>query len=140
MNYVLGFLLQVDGSKIALIRKKRPAWQVGKLNGVGGAIDDFGEMTETSHDAMVRKFNQEAGVFIPKWELFGVLEIKKLESSISLFKKFQNGLVLKSDTDEIVDWYSTDIIYSNEVIPNLRWMIPVVLDGVQVHVEDSAGT
>jgi 8-oxo-dGTP pyrophosphatase MutT (NUDIX family) len=64
--FVCGFLtygaLRPD-SFVALIRKVRPSWQAGLLNGVGGHI----ESGETPHDAMVREFEEEAGVHVPRW-------------------------------------------------------------------------
>ena len=38
-EYVCGFLFSPDRKKVLLIRKRRPAWQAGKLNGVGGKVD-----------------------------------------------------------------------------------------------------
>lgn len=58
--YVLGFAFTPDG-KVALINKKRPAWQDGKLNGIGGKV----EITEDSVSAMIREFKEETGVEVP---------------------------------------------------------------------------
>ena len=57
-NYVVGFLFKEDKSSVVLIRKDRPAWQAGKLNGVGGKI----EPNESAIDAMVREFREETSV------------------------------------------------------------------------------
>ena len=38
-RYVAGFLVSDDRYYVALIRKKRPAWQEGRLNGIGGHIE-----------------------------------------------------------------------------------------------------
>ena len=35
-HYACGFLFSQDRTRVVLIRKRRPAWQAGKLNGVGG--------------------------------------------------------------------------------------------------------
>ena len=35
-QYVCGFLFSRDRARVLLIRKRRPAWQAGKLNGLGG--------------------------------------------------------------------------------------------------------
>lgn len=55
--YVLGFAFTDDG-RVLLIEKKRPEWQAGRLNGVGGRV----ETTESSCQAMVREFQEETGV------------------------------------------------------------------------------
>lgn len=50
-QYVLGFLFNENLTKVVLVRKKRPEWQCGLLNGVGGKIEDG----EPPLDAMVRE-------------------------------------------------------------------------------------
>ena len=66
--YVLGFAFTTDG-RVALIQKKRPAWQAGKLNGIGGKV----EATEDSLSAMRREFREETGVDTPAkaWQYRG---------------------------------------------------------------------
>ena len=66
--YVLGFAFTPDG-RVALIQKKRPAWQAGKLNGIGGKVEN----TEDSTAAMRREFREETGVDIPvqAWQFRG---------------------------------------------------------------------
>lgn len=64
MDYVLGFLIQEDS--IVLIRKRKPEWQAGKLNGVGGKI----EAGEVPYVAMCREFKEETGGDAPNWYPF----------------------------------------------------------------------
>jgi 8-oxo-dGTP pyrophosphatase MutT (NUDIX family) len=54
-RYVVGFLFSQDESKVLLVWKNRPAWQNGKLNGIGGKI----EAGETPLQAMEREFKEE---------------------------------------------------------------------------------
>ena len=72
MDYCLGFAFTVDGS-VALIRKAKPAWQAGKLNGVGGKIEDF---DPSPAHAMTREFIEETGVFLEPhlWREVGAVE------------------------------------------------------------------
>ena len=65
--YVLGFA--ISGSRVVLIRKNRPAWQKGRLNGVGGKIEEG----EDPLDAMHREFHEETGVTGVGWCAFGTL-------------------------------------------------------------------
>jgi hypothetical protein len=37
-DYVVGFLFRNNLSEVALIKKDRPAWQAGHLNGIGGKL------------------------------------------------------------------------------------------------------
>jgi 8-oxo-dGTP diphosphatase len=38
-EYVVGLAFSMDNEDIALIKKKRPAWQRGKYNGIGGKVE-----------------------------------------------------------------------------------------------------
>jgi 8-oxo-dGTP pyrophosphatase MutT (NUDIX family) len=50
-EYVLGFIFTAGRNAVYLIRKNRPAWQRGFLNGLGGAR----EAGETFVEAMERE-------------------------------------------------------------------------------------
>jgi 8-oxo-dGTP diphosphatase len=39
-QYVLGFLFDPSQKDVVLIKKLKPEWQKGKLNGVGGKIEE----------------------------------------------------------------------------------------------------
>jgi hypothetical protein len=41
VEYVVGFAFDTDG-RVALIRKNRPEWQAGRLNGIGGHVEATG--------------------------------------------------------------------------------------------------
>lgn len=58
VRYVLGFVFDALGREVALIEKRRPAWQAGRLNGVGGKI----EPGETPLQAMERECREECGL------------------------------------------------------------------------------
>ncbi|HRU10630.1 MAG TPA: NUDIX domain-containing protein, partial [Thermoanaerobaculia bacterium] len=66
IKYVLGFAFD-DLGRVALVQKERPAWQSGKLNGVGGHIEGHEEVL----DAMVREFYEETGVTVVDWDFVG---------------------------------------------------------------------
>lgn len=71
-TYVLGFMFDDSAQKVLLIRKRRPAWQAGKLNGVGGKI----EAGESPIEALVREVREEADLATTpaQWRYFGVLD------------------------------------------------------------------
>lgn len=54
-KYVVGFAFNIDKSKILMIKKTKPIWQFGLLNGVGGKI----ESDEKPISAMIREFKEE---------------------------------------------------------------------------------
>src|SRR5205823_2965059 len=37
--YACGFLFSADRAQVLLIRKRRPVWQCGKFNGIGGKLE-----------------------------------------------------------------------------------------------------
>ena len=59
-EWVVGFLMDSDAEQVILIRKNRPEWQAGKLNGVGGKV----EPGELIGGAMYREFREETGVIV----------------------------------------------------------------------------
>jgi len=61
-NYVLGFAFDNE-RRVALIKKKRPEWQAGRWNGIGGSI----ELHETAYEAMIREFYEETGLRLINW-------------------------------------------------------------------------
>lgn len=70
-KYVLAFAFTPDLKQVALIRKEKPAWQAGKINGIGGKV----EPEEAWTTAMTREFKEETGVYVlqEQWLEFAVL-------------------------------------------------------------------
>jgi len=58
-HYVCGFMFSGDYKQVLLIKKKRPDWQAGKWNGIGGHVEDS---DESPAHAMAREFREETGV------------------------------------------------------------------------------
>lgn len=121
-RYVAGFLFSPDKAWVALVRKNKPAWQAGKLNGIGGKI----EPGETPAQAMCREFREEAGLDLSDWREFCTLKWGN-HAIIHFFTSvIPNGERIHSNEDEYIDWYSVNT--KHDVIPNLRWLIPLALD------------
>jgi len=70
MRYVCGFMFDTDLRYVLLIRKNRPAWQAGLLNGIGGKI----EPGETARRAMAREMWEEAIIYTheDEWGAFHI--------------------------------------------------------------------
>src|ERR1017187_8022978 len=66
IKYVLGFLFDKSLELVVLIEKNTPARQKNKWNGVGGKI----EQNESPYQAMVREFEEEAGIAIIDWQQY----------------------------------------------------------------------
>lgn len=122
---VCGFLFSPNLELVTLIHKKRPDWQLGKLNGVGGKVEEG----EFALDAMRREFEEETGVRIESWDPYLVLidEINKFE--ITYFRAFSDKIKdCLTTTDEVIETLQVGAIFALPVIPNLKWIIPMALD------------
>ena len=125
-NFVLGFMYTPDGSKVALIQKNRPAWQNGLLNGIGGKIEPFDSSEKA---ALCREFEEEAGVTTQPddWFQFATLNVIGL-GYVHVFRAFSDDIHnIENKTDEEINLFDTGNIPQN-VIPNLKWLIPLGLD------------
>lgn len=130
MNYVNGFLFSPDLTKVVLIKKTKPEWQAGMLNGVGGKM----ELNELPIDAMIREFNEETGLNIQSWNNFAT--ITGLDWTCYFFWSISNLYNnAQTTTDENIGIYNVSEINILNVIPNLKWLIPMCLDGNHYYAE-----
>lgn len=137
--YVAGLLFGDSHSKVMLIRKARPEWMRGKLNGIGGHI----EPGEFAIDAMCREFLEETGLTIDphKWSKFALLGDE--ESSKPWLIHWYTAAVVSSNAykpsfdpispGEPVGWYPTNGIITQEglgepVMPNLPWLVAMAIE------------
>ena len=119
--YCAGFLFD-DFGRVALVRKHRPEWQAGKLNGVGGHV----EAGETPARAMRREFWEEAGLDLDGWEHFatvtfpaGEVWFYRLLVDIDTLDK------VSTKTDEAIEIHAAAEVAYLETIPNLSWLVPL---------------
>jgi 8-oxo-dGTP diphosphatase len=118
-EYVVGFMFQND--KVALIRKTRPAWQAGKLNGVGGHV----EVSERPVEAMCREFEEETGYETCPEQWVDFAELVGPDWIVYFFHAQGDLSLVKTTTDEeIVVLPVKDVTVAN-AIPNLTWLIPL---------------
>lgn len=125
--YSVGFCFTYDLAQVALIRKVKPEWQKGKLNGVGGAV----EIGENFQYAMWREWNEETGLPSAADGWNQICEMRGQDYIVAVFTYRMH--VIEPDpfktADEQVAWYMTHSIQRrNDIIPNLRWLIPLCLD------------
>lgn len=135
MEYVVGFRIDPNKGRVVLVRKEKPAWQRGFLNGVGGKI----EPGETAEEAIVREFEEEAGLLITDWENTIVLTGDGYQ--VTFFRSFGDVESVRTVTDEQIIVHEIRNLFVLAVIPNLRWLIPMQLDNTllwPVHLHDLA--
>jgi len=131
-NYVCGFMFDFQKEKVALIKKNKPEWQKGSLNGIGGKIEEG----ETALDAMCREFEEEAGLRTLQSDWYPLITMTGNDWCVNFFfcaERINSLELLQSKTDEevvIIDLIDLDI---EPVIPNLRWIIPMCLDKKVYH-------
>lgn len=120
-TYVVGFMFNPTEDAVLLIRKTHPHWQKGKLNGVGGRIEEG----ESATEAMRREFLEETGIDHLHWKRFCVLGDAR-QWQIHFFSA--TGLIAKAVacTDEKPEIHPAWVL-PFDVIPNLRWLIPMAL-------------
>ncbi len=126
MNYVNGFCFNADGSRVVLIRKLKPEWQKGLLNGVGGKLEE----PETAHAAMVREFEEETGVKTATTDWRCRIDMVGDAWWMGIFSCFNDDIYEAAKTteaEEIVKIFP-GALYHEKVIPNLTWIIPFMLD------------
>lgn len=132
-KYVAGFLFSSEGTYVALVRKNQPKWQEGKLNGIGGKIEEG----ETPLQAMTREFKEEAGLEITDWKPFCVLKGNDdsyvqngTQFEVHFFSCFDDQVFdVKTMEKEDVRFYVTEsVLGENKHVPNLKWLIPMALE------------
>jgi 8-oxo-dGTP diphosphatase len=131
-KYVLGFPfyktledVPADGSRVLLLKKHKPDHHKGLLNGFGGGVNE-GEAPDV---AMAREFKEEAGISTVsrQWRQFATLVFEDTEV-------FCFAIVLDEGRLEKAFRDSKEIEYVNSrmlpynVVPDVRWLIPMALD------------
>lgn len=125
-QYVLGFLFSPDLQHVVLVRKARPDWQRGLLNGLGGHV----KAGETPLEAMAREFQEEAGLRVDDWECVAVLGGKDNaggELDCPVFRAFGDVRQVRTMTDEPVFCMPVGEVASHPRIPALDYLIPLAL-------------
>jgi 8-oxo-dGTP diphosphatase len=122
IRFVVGLFFDKSGEDVVLLRKTRPTWQAGKLNGPGGKI----ETGETPEAAMTREFMEETGVFVNSWQ--AVCVRSDAISEVHFFAARGDVSACQSRTEEVVEVVRVSDLHSLEIVYNLRWIIPLALD------------
>lgn len=136
-KYVVGFMFDQPMLKVALIRKNKPEWQRGLLNGLGGKI----ESEESALYAMRREFMEESGYLTDEsnWKHFCSMAGKNNDGErfeIEFFYARGPITTLKSTESEKVEIHAVNRItsFAEKTISNLPWLVAAAVDfGTGVH-------
>lgn len=114
---VLGFAFNPTDGTVLLMRKARPDWQAGKLNGVGGKLEMLTTGWESAADAIAREFLEETGCATPDfcWERVGVMETESFGPESWRVDIFMTQGCVWPDldickTDEPLEWVKVDTL------------------------------
>ena len=124
-HYVAGLLFSMSLDRVVLIHKTRgPQNIVGKWNAVGGHV----EADETSREAMVREFEEETGQRVESWLPF--LQLRGETWTVDFYHAFDDVALslCKTTEDEQVGafrLYDLQNRIVTNIVPNLRWIIPM---------------
>jgi len=136
---VVTFCIDTHEQEVLLVKKVKPSWQRNLYNGIGGKV----EPGESSWRAAIREFNEEArydGSSNVPWRRFAVETWKDYElHAFALYSTEMPGFInwryddlVKNkfnDAGEELYWYSLDAIHeADDVIGNLKWMLPLARD------------
>lgn len=120
-EFVVGFPLD-DQGRVALIHKTHPAWQAGRLNGIGGHVDPG----ETPDQAMRREGREETGVDVDCWE--PVVSMTFPKARIVFYRARVAAAVLdamRTTTEEEVEVMPLAAVADRPIIANLAWLLPL---------------
>ena len=125
-NYVLGFAFNMDRTRVVMIKKTRPAWQAGKLNGIGGKIDPG----EDPIDAMCREFHEETGVPTQPADWHYFADLKALDANVHCYRLFDDKiLAARTVEDQKIVLVETDIdVLRETALASCAWLITIALD------------
>lgn len=119
------FVFNQDLSKVLLLKKKRPAFHEGKINGLGGKNDPH----ESDYDCASRELFEESGLTIKPdtWQYYAHLHWTHWIVPVLAARYEGKESDARSLEEGEVDWYDVDCL-PETCIPNLTWLIPMGKD------------
>lgn len=128
---VVGLAFDLVNNSLVLIRKNRPQWMAGQLNGVGGKV----QPGEAPLQAMVREFLEETGVPTESaWWLLFHREIRLDGPELFFFCAHLDSIAVwaKTQTDEeivVLDLarWKNGFYARLPMVYNLHFLIPMGL-------------
>jgi 8-oxo-dGTP diphosphatase len=123
---VVGFMIDESKENVVLIRKLRPEWMKGLLNGVGGKI----EKDESPIDAMVREYKEETGVDTIPWNWYPFLTMTGGDFEIFYYMASGDISTVQTMEDEEIVIIPIDSIQLRDktTIDNLPWILSLGLN------------
>jgi 8-oxo-dGTP diphosphatase len=127
-KYALGFVFTPSFEDVLLIHKNRPARQAGKINGVGGKIEEG----EDSLGCIVRETLEETGLYTDPHDWINFALMLGKDWSVEVYALVHNGSLedAKTAEDQKIEWFNPKNLPTN-VVGNLHWLIPAAIEKLQ---------
>ncbi len=121
MRYVVGFMFDESYNDVLMIRKTKPKWQAGLLNGVGGKI----EPGEKELDAMKREFLEEVGIQHDEWDCFLWYKVRSEHEILFYVASSDKVLEYRQMEEEKPLIINVDELKDYDHVSNLSFIVPL---------------
>lgn len=122
-KYCLGFIFNEDYSEVIVIEKLRPEWQKGKLNGIGGKVEEG----ESAYTAMIRECKEETGLDIINWKPIGRMigDWGEVEVFKTTYKDLSEAKTMEEEKVKVI---LTNSFFTYPIMDSLQYFIPIALE------------
>jgi 8-oxo-dGTP pyrophosphatase MutT (NUDIX family) len=133
-EYACGLAFDPSREYVLLVWKNKPAWQAGKLNGVGGAFEP--DADNSYRDTMAREFLEETGVETSP--SFTVDFTAKISYRFTVTEEILDYFNLPPETtaDELWDYLEQNDYQLEEFTDDRHWNGSVMIDEITNVTED----
>lgn len=126
-QYVMGFVFDPDRQNVVLVHKRRPTFQAGLWNGVGGKVEPH----ELSVQAMRRECAEECDLHIHDWQLCAHVCSSKFQIDVWSTTCDLSGA--KTCTDEQIQVHHVDAVRLLPTLDNLCMLMWICRDSSGSH-------
>lgn len=126
-HYVVGFVFDHERQRVVLVRKNRPTFQAGLLNGVGGKI----EPGESNFSAIKRECAEECDLHIEDWH--HVASVCARDYQIDVWSAVCDLSGAKTVTDENIEIHSVHDLFKLPCLSNLPMLLAIARDVSSSH-------
>lgn len=134
-KYTVAFMFNNELDYVALVQKEKPAWQKGKLNGIGGKVEEG----ETFEHANAREFWEETGVNTQESDWSHFAQITTPNVDIAFFTMASqlafNVLTPEGSKEDVRTYWLQGLGHSfmspTLAVENLGWLVFLARDHLQ---------
>lgn len=127
-HFTLGFVFDQSLEHVLLMHKTKPEWQAGRVNGLGGKVEEG----EESRACIAREIKEEADLSTAEEDWVHVGIMRGTGWQVDVYGLVYQGAMTdaRSLEAECVEWFPVDTLPQNH-IPNLAWIVPFVKNMLQ---------